>query len=135
VFVHDRQTGQTTLVSVDSGGGQGNLSSVDPHISGNGRFVAFVSYASNLVAGDTNGRGDVFVHDRATGQTTRVSVGSEGAQGNAGSASPAISANGAHVSFISDADNLVIGDTNGYADAFVYGPHAIANPYLLLLGE
>ena len=74
-FVLDRQTGQITRVSVASDGTEANSGSSDPTLSADGRFVVFRSNASNLVAGDTNGLVDVFVHDRQTGQTTRVSVG------------------------------------------------------------
>ena len=83
IFVHDRQTGSTTRVSVDSAGGQGNDESLyDPALSADGRYVAFYSTASNLVLGDTNGAWDIFVHDRQTGSTMRVSVDSAGGQGN-----------------------------------------------------
>ncbi|MBW3542596.1 MAG: hypothetical protein KY476_20225, partial [Planctomycetes bacterium] len=120
VFVHDRQTGQTSRVSQDSGGTQGNSGSVTPSISADGRYVAFYSFASDLVAGDINGTHDVFVHDRQTGQTSRVSVDSGGTQGNSQSVFPSISADGRYVAFTSSADNLVAGDTNGAADAFVH---------------
>jgi archaellum component FlaF (FlaF/FlaG flagellin family) len=119
VFVHDRVTGQTTRVSVASDGTQGNGHSGSPSISADGRYVAFSSSASNLVPGDTNGRGDVFVHDRLTGQTTRVSVASDGTQGNGDSWWPSISADGRYVAFASEASNLVPGDTNGTWDVFV----------------
>ncbi len=119
VFVHDRQTGQTTRVSVDSSGGQGNERSHYPSLSADGRYVAFDSYATNLV-GDTNRDWDVFVHDRQTGQTTRVSVDSSGGQGNNGSFWPSISAGGRYVAFSSSATNLVPGDTNGYLDVLVH---------------
>ena len=119
VYVHDRQTGQTTLVSVSSSGGQGNGGSVVPSISADGRFVAFSSQASNLVSGDTNGTIDVFVRDRQTGQTTLVSVSSSGEQGNGGSGKPSISADGRFVAFSSQASNLVSGDTNAIDDIFV----------------
>jgi len=120
IFVHDRGTGQTTRVSVDSSGAQGNNNSEYPAISADGRFVAFMSLATNLVAGDTNGVMDVFVHDRGTGQTTRVSVASGGAQGNGTSAVPAISADGRFVAFYSYANNLVPGDTNRRSDVFIH---------------
>jgi|GEM_PF-1585857 len=120
VFVHDRLTGQTTRVSVASDGTQGNGDSECPSISADGRYVAFASLASNLVPGDTNGTWDVFVHDRLTGQTTRVSVASGGAQGNSGSWCPSISADGRYVAFQSYASNLVPGDTNGVLDVFVH---------------
>jgi tricorn protease-like protein len=119
VFVHDRQTGQTTRVSVDSGGVQGDNGSANASISSDGRFVAFASDASNLVPGDTNGLEDVFVHDRQTGQTTRVSVDSGGVQGNSGSGYPFISSDGRFVAFETSASNLVPGDTNGWSDVFV----------------
>ncbi|MCA9896608.1 MAG: PD40 domain-containing protein [Anaerolineales bacterium] len=120
IFVHDRQTGQTTRVSVASDGSEGNDVSYKPTISADGRYVAFQSYASNLVSGDTNGTGDDFVHDRQTGQTTRVSVSSDGTEGNGVSSHPAISANGRYVTFYSNASNLVSGDTNGTGDIFVH---------------
>lgn len=120
VFVRDHQTGTTSRVSRSSGGTQGNDRSNVPAISADGRYVAFVSSASNLVAGDTNGGEDVFVHDRQTGATTRVSVASDGAQGQGYSyPRPAISADGRYVAFVSDAGNLVSGDTNLRLDVFV----------------
>ena len=84
-----------------------------------GRFVVFESRASNLVAGDTNGCGDVFVHDRQTGVTERVSVASNEAQANGESRDVSISADGRYVAFTSSATNLVTGDTSGFADMFV----------------
>jgi Tol biopolymer transport system component len=120
VFVHDRLTGETTRVSVTSAGGQGNGSSYDPSISADGEFVAFQSYASNLVPADTNGYADVFVHDRQTGETTRVSVSSSGNEGNDASNSPSISADGWFVASESQASDLVPGDTNGVQDVFVH---------------
>ena len=120
VFVHDRKTGQTTRVSVASDGTQGNELSDAPSISDDGRYVAFFSNASNLVSGDTNETGDVFVHDRKTGQTTLVSVASDGTQGNGGSGHAAISPNGRYVAFQSEASNLVSGDTNNTIDVFVH---------------
>jgi hypothetical protein len=107
------------LVSVASDGTQGNDGSGGASISANGRYVAFVSGASNLVPGDTNGVDDVFVHDRLTGQTTRVSVASDGTQGNGDSWWPSISADGRYVAFESRASNLVPRDTNGAWDVFV----------------
>jgi len=119
VFVHDRTTGVTERVSVDSSGSEANNNSIDPSISADGRYVAFESLASNLVAGDTNNREDIFVHDRTTGITTRVSVDSSGAEANKLSWAPSISTDGAVVAFLSHADNLVPGDTNGRPDVFV----------------
>ncbi|HYJ68973.1 MAG TPA: PxKF domain-containing protein [Nocardioidaceae bacterium] len=122
-FVHDTVTGATTRVNVSSGGSQANnvLSNDDgrPSISADGRYVAFSSTATNLVAGDTSSVPDVFVHDRLTHETTRVSVSSTGAQANHYSVEPAISADGSYVAFSSRASNLVAGDTNGLEDIFV----------------
>src|SRR5713226_5114645 len=101
--------GPTTRVSVDSTGAESNGNSLVPAISAAGRFVTFQSDASNLVAGDTNGQTDVFVHDRLTGVTTRVSVDSAGNQASGNSFSfpgPTISAGGRFVAFESLADNL-----------------------------
>ena len=119
VFVRDRQTGQTSLVSVSSDGTQGNNQSYGPFISADGRYVAFWSPASNLVSGDTNGKYDVFLRDRQTGETTMASVASDGTQGNSDSQYPSLSADGSCIAFYSSASNLVPGDTNGKGDVFV----------------
>jgi Tol biopolymer transport system component len=120
VFVRDQVRGETTRVSVGSAGAEGNDDSFFPSISANGRFVAFASLASNLVPGDTNHRGDIFVRDRKRGTTTRVSVSSTGTEANDGSIwLPAISANGRFVAFFSRSTNLVPNDHNGIADFFV----------------
>src|SRR5437867_1684115 len=120
IFVHDRKTGQTVRVAVDSAGSQGNDSSFDPSISANGRWVAFDSLATNLVAGDTNAATDIFAHDRKTGETVRVSVDSAGIEGNGDSSDPSLSATGRWVAFQSFATNLVAGDTNEASDVFVH---------------
>ncbi|MCC6500114.1 MAG: hypothetical protein IT313_07595 [Anaerolineales bacterium] len=120
IFVKDRQTGEVTRVSVDSAGSQADQGSGGATISADGRFVAFVSDASNLVANDTNGMTDVFVRDRQLGITARVSVSSSGEQANALSDFPlAISSDGRYVVFNSDATNLVANDTNGVTDVFL----------------
>ena len=121
IFVHDLETGETTRVSVNSEGVQGNATSRDPSISGGGRFVSFSSSASNLVPGDTNGFNDIFVHDRQTGETVRVSVSSDGGESDAHTFESAISANGRVVAFFTAATNLVPGDTNGVTDVFIHG--------------
>src|SRR3990172_651309 len=120
VFVHDRATGTKERVSVDSAGAEGNDSSWVPAISGDGRFVAFESWATNLVLGDgdTYSFRDVFLRDRLSGATERVSVSIEGDEPNAESLGPAISADGRFVAFSSSASNLVPGDF-GYPDIFV----------------
>lgn len=120
IFVRDRDTNQTTRVSVATGGAQANGASGGASISGDGRYVAFQSYATNLVSGDTNNSIDVFVHDRTTGQTKRVSVASDGTQGISASYGLAISSNGQFIAFYSEASNLVSNDTNGYGDIFVH---------------
>ena len=122
IFVYDCNSRKTTRVSVDSVGRQGNANSYGPSISDNGRYIAFFSYANNLVSGDSNGVSDVFVHNRGTGKTIRVSVATNGVQGNDNSFYPSISGNGHWVAFRSRATNLVPGDTKGQADIFVHGP-------------
>ncbi|MFI1865998.1 RICIN domain-containing protein [Streptomyces jumonjinensis] len=119
VFVRDRQTRTTERVSVSTGGAQTTMSSDQPVISADGRYVAFQSTADNLVPGDTNYCQDIFVRDRQTGATERVSVGRNGAQSNDCSHSVAISADGRHVAFASSGSNLVTGDTNRQTDVFV----------------
>jgi Tol biopolymer transport system component len=119
IFVHDRQTGVTERVSVASDGTQSDNHTDEAWITGDGRFVAFWSDASNLVPGDTNGNNDVFVHDRQTGVTERVSVASDGSQGDSGNGPISISSDGRFVAFESSSSNLVPGDTNEAADVFV----------------
>ena len=114
VFVRDRQTGVTELVSVDSSGVQGNEASEWSAISADGRFVAFTSFASNLVTGDTNGFPDVFVRDRQTGTTSMISVTPSGSAGNRDSVLPSISPDGRFVSFTSRSTDLVAGGTSGF---------------------
>src|SRR4051812_2313770 len=112
--------GATKRVSLGRGGVQAEGgASFGESISANGRFVAFLSNATNLVPGDTNGLDDVFVRDRQTGRVARANVRSNGAQANSRSGSAAISANGRLVIFDSLASNLVAGDTNRAFDVFV----------------
>jgi len=138
VFVRDRLTGTTTLVSKSSAGVKGNGDSgyffnngAVPAVSATGRYVAFVSSATNLVPDLGLGGGGVFVHDRdADGDgvfdepggvtTVRVSVSSAGVPNDGWSSGPAISASGRFVSFFSSATNLVPNDTNGVIDVFVH---------------
>ncbi len=120
VFVSDLQTGAIERVSVRSDGTQANGSSTTPSLSGDGRFVAFSSFANVLVPGDTNAVQDIFVYDRLNRLSERVSITSGGVEGNGNSFDPSISADGRFVSFLSDTTNLVLGDTNGQTDVFVY---------------
>jgi Tol biopolymer transport system component len=121
IFVYDRQTGAATeRASVASNGAEGHGTSYNPVINTDGRYVAFISLASDLVPSDTNGAGDIFVHDRQTGETARISVASDGTQGSAGSVEPSISADGRYVAFASEASTLVTNDNNGTWDVFVH---------------
>jgi Tol biopolymer transport system component len=107
---------RTTLVSVATSGVQANGRSDWSSISANGRWIAFHSWATNLVAHDTNGVADVFVRNLHTGKTMLASVSSSGEQGNSDSTTPDISANGRWVSFESSATNLVPNDRDGFED-------------------
>ena len=118
IFVHDRQTGATEIVSVSSTGRQGEGLSSAPAISDDGRFVAFDSDATNLVQGDQNNTTDVFRHDRDTGETILISVNSAGQQGDSSSHAPAISADGRFVVFHANS-SLAPEDTNQQTDVYV----------------
>ena len=123
VFVHNRQTGVTERVSVASDDSEGNAESdyytPGSPISEDGRYIIFHSLADNLVENDTNNTRDIFVHDRQTGVTERVSVSSNGTQANEESHWGSISADGKYAIFFSYADNLVENDTNGMGDIFL----------------
>ena len=119
IFVHDRQTGETTCISVSPTGEIGNNHTFDPQMTGDGHYVVFWGPAGNLVAGDANGKGDVFVRDMQAGQTFLVSVSTAGVQGNQGSSSADISDDGRYVAFNSWASNLITGDTNNKGDVFI----------------
>jgi hypothetical protein len=117
--VRDRLNGTTERVSVNSSGHQGNYDSLNAAISADGSLVAFNSRATNLVAGDTNGFSDVFVRDRTSGVTERVSLGPNGVEANNDSGHPSLSADGRFVAFTSLASNFVPGDSNFLDDIFV----------------
>lgn len=120
IFVRDRKLQVTRRVSVSSSGRQSNLSSYDGSISADGRFVAFSSFGSNLVPGDTNNRSDIFVRDRKNHVTRRVTVSVTGGQTHISTSGGSISADGRYVVFGSRAANLVPGDTfDGTYDIFV----------------
>jgi len=116
VFVHDRQTGVTERVSVDSNGNQANGESSRGFISGDGRYVSFISDASNLVSDDNNQRRDLFIHDRNTGTTIRVLEDYAGLRFFFGR----ISGDGRHVLFTSNASNIVDGDSSNVSQLYVY---------------
>jgi Tol biopolymer transport system component len=138
IFARDLKTHRTKRISVGRAGREANAASYSPVISRNGRYVAFLSSARNLVADDTNGRPDVFVVDLQSGGTDRVSLSSAGTQGDLGALNGilqfttlrppyvafrppgvALSDDGRYVAFLSRSTNLVPGDLNGKADAFV----------------
>ncbi len=133
VFVKDMRTGQIERVNVATDGTQANGESWGVDMTPDGRYVVFVSRASNQVPEDTNYRSDVFVRDRVSGTTERVSIATDGSQANGDSCRkrryygstynhwPAhISDDGRFVVFDSKASNLVTGDTNGKFDVFVH---------------
>jgi hypothetical protein len=121
VFVRDRFNGTTERVTLSASGQESNGPSYNYNlpISADGRYVVFQSLASNLVASDTNNTWDVFLRDRLTGTTTRVSVGSGGVEANGPSLHSSISSyNGRYVAFHSFATNLASGDANMNPDVF-----------------
>ncbi|MCC6545513.1 MAG: hypothetical protein IT392_13635, partial [Nitrospirae bacterium] len=118
-FVYDRLSGSLSILTLTNGGGSSNSHSGVDCISADGRFVGFVSGATNLVTGDTNNRPDVFVRDRTLGTTSRVSVSSSGVQGDLESSRARISANGRFIAFESAAKNFFVGDGNGW-DIFIH---------------
>ncbi|RPJ86963.1 MAG: hypothetical protein EHM18_03515 [Acidobacteria bacterium] len=120
VYLRDRGTGHTRRISMGTDGKEANGASDFPVLSGDGKWVVFYSWASNLVTGDSNSTSDVFLFSMSTGAITRVSVASGGAQGNKASAGPSLSHDGHFVAFTSQATNLVPGDANGTNDVFVH---------------
>jgi len=119
IFVVDLQTNRIERVSVSSSGAQANRYSWYPTLSADGRFVAFQSTATNLVPNDTNNGWDIFVHDRQTRRTVRVSLTFLGAEAVPDSTRPDISADGRYVVFQSNGFNLVPNDWNVGSDIFV----------------
>lgn len=128
IFVRIEPSGisfpSTARVSVGAGGAEANGASFNPDISGaSGRYVVFSSDATNLVSGDTNGVRDVFMHDRTSGTTRRLSVSKEGVQGNAASDNPVVNVNGEWVAFQSTATNLVTNFGTAAGRSHVYLVH------------
>jgi len=106
-------------ISVNTSGGTPNNYSMKPSTSQDGRYIAYVSAATDVVSGDTNGQADIFLRDRLNGTTALVSVSSSGAQGNGASSRPQVSADGRYIVFDSVATNLVNSDTNARSDVFI----------------
>ncbi len=119
IFLKNTQTGAIQRVSTDNNGVESNNISSSPSVSADGRYVAFLSAASNLVANDTNGMVDLFIKDTQTGAIQRVSTDSSGNQSNNHTTSGMISADGQHIVFSSTASNLVANDTNNQSDIFL----------------
>lgn len=131
VFLRDRANGTTELVSLANNGTQSNGFCGGGSVSDDGRFVAFDSDATNLVAGDLNGAVDVFVRDRATATTVRVSEALAGGDANGHSSYSQISADGRFVTWASYASDLVSVDANG-AGQDVFLRDLLGNPTELL---
>ncbi len=118
IFWRDRELGITRRFSKSTSGVEGDGSSYHPSVSDDGQRIVYFSYASNLVANDTNGKSDIFLRDRSTGATTRVSVDSAGYEVLNSSSNPWISGDGNIVAFDSYSDLFVPGDNNRNSDIF-----------------
>ncbi len=118
IYVYDRMTGATTLVSSGQGGAPANGDSTVPSISADGQVVAFASTATNLVAGTSKNVNEIYVRV-GSGPLRVLTVGFGGVQPDADSSQPVVSANGRFVAFTSSADDLIAGDDNGNSDVFV----------------
>lgn len=120
IFIHDRKSDTTEIISVASDGNGGDGISFSPEISADGRYVVYFSDSTNLVSGDGNGTFDIFLYDRKKGSTERVSVSPDGEEANDASIEPDISADGRYVIYSSVASNLAPGDDNNDLDAFIF---------------
>jgi hypothetical protein len=120
VYRTDLRTGQTLLVSKGTDGCYANGESTFPFTNTDGRYVVYMSVASNLIAGDTNGSADIFLKDMLTGTTTRVSLRQNGAQLSAPSTRPSMSGDGKKIVFNTTASNIIANDTNGQPDCYMY---------------
>jgi len=139
VFMHDMNSATTELISHNAANAGGNDHSFTASISGDGRFVAFSSFANDLVSGDNNAKSDVYLKDLASGEMKIVSLGINGVPANDSILGvPSIDAHGGVIAFTSYASNLVAQDNNGYADIFVLlqnlnsPPLAVAGPSQVL---
>ncbi|HSH03023.1 MAG TPA: hypothetical protein VLL52_10935 [Anaerolineae bacterium] len=132
IFLHDRQTGLTELVSLTHTGQQSNNISMKPSLSSDGRYIVFVSEATNLVPNDNNNNQDIFIRDRLQQTTKRISHNDDGVEGNSNSYNPVISANGRYIIYASSSHNLVPNDTNGVNDIF---RHDLATNTTILISQ
>lgn len=120
LFIRDLKNNTTERVSLTSTGGQSTGGTGgEADISADGRYIVFLTAASDFVSGDTNGVTDVFVRDRKLGTTTLLSKSNAGILSNTQSRWPSISCDGSYVTFVSNATNLVASDTNGVRDVFL----------------
>ncbi len=121
ILCNSASAADTTIqININATGSQPNGGSLNPAISADGNYAVYSSDASNLVPNDTNGKSDIFVYNKITNQTYRVSVDSTGAQSNGNSYNPSINSNGRYIVFDSVADNLVPLDTNRCSDIFIH---------------
>lgn len=124
VFIRNRSSNQTIRIDLGPGHDQPNGDSEFPAISSDGKYIAYASFASNIdtsnTVPDTNGKKDIFVYNQINATSTRISNGTDGANGNGISAKPSISADGGIIAFSSTSTNLVLNDTNGKSDVFIY---------------
>lgn len=119
IFLRNLDTGRTRLVSIATNGTQGNDWAEEPSVSGDGRYVTFQSYASNLVSGDVSDTRDVFIRDRHSDTLIRASNSSPTTGGDGSSKEPVLASNGRFVIYSSKATDLIVGDTNDKRDIFV----------------
>jgi Tol biopolymer transport system component len=120
VFMHDTQTGATTLISVSTGGAAGDGYSNEPDMSADGRYVVFDSSSKTFDVDDVNIYSEIFLRDTVNGTTTRINLSVSGTYANSSSVSPSISADGRYIVYQSAADNLVANDTNNMWDIFLF---------------
>lgn len=119
IFLRDRTLGTTTRASVSSAAVQSDAAASGPRISADGSKITFISTATNLIAGDSNGVADLFQYDRTTGSTVRMSESGSGQQGNGATSAGTLSSTGRYTVFSSDASNLVSADSNSAQDVFL----------------
>jgi TolB protein len=124
VFLRDVERRATLRISLAANGGETDGDSAQPSIGADGRFVAFVSDATNLVPDDHNRAKDVFVRDRVGGTTERVTRGFDGREADGPSDFAELDGGGRFIAFASDATNLVVDDGNRSRDVFVVDRHA-----------